>query len=81
MLRLTMLLILLFFTSGDVFAKTPLYTLFAVDVSLSTADKDFAFDIIRETTQTASENQFVGLTLYDDTVRGYVAPVRLDHHK
>ena len=79
MFKHSMFLLLLFiFYSADTFANAPTHTLFAVDVSLSANEKETAFEIIRRTTHVAPETHSIGLTLFDDTVRGYVAPAQLD---
>jgi len=62
-------------------ANTPTHTLFAVDVSLSAGEKDTLFEIIRETTQVVPETHSIGITLFDDTVRGFVAPAQLDEQQ
>lgn len=62
----------------DVSAQTSAHMLFAVDLSLDTASREIAFDVIKEVSVNASESTQVGLTLFDDTVRLYVAPGPLD---
>jgi len=76
--RHTLLLVILLFSGGAAIAQSPTHTLFAVDLSLSTNDKEVAFEIIRETTLNAPETQSVGLTLFDDTVKAFVTPSTLD---
>jgi hypothetical protein len=65
-------------SSSSAFASTSKLTLFAVDLSLSDIDKGLAFDVISETILEASLNQSIGLVLFDDTVRNYVAPQSVD---
>lgn len=78
MFKYSLLLALCLLTSGSVLAQAATYTLFALDVSLSTDNKETAIDIVTEVTLTAPDTQSVGLTLFDDTVRGYIAPSPLD---
>jgi hypothetical protein len=58
----------------DVSAQSPMHILFAVDLSSNTADKELAFDVIKEVTVSAPKSAQIGLTLFDDTVRFYVPP-------
>jgi len=74
-------LVLLLFFSAEVLSETATHTLFAVDVSLSANDKKTAFEIIKETTHSAPETHSIGLTLFDDTVRGFVDPALLDNQQ
>ncbi|MFK8082575.1 MAG: hypothetical protein AB8B97_20030 [Granulosicoccus sp.] len=77
MFKHSLFLVLWLVASGSVFAQATNDTLFAVDLSLDTEDRNAAFEIIRETTLSAPETQSFGLTLFDDTVRGYIAPAPL----
>ncbi len=81
MFKHSLFLVFLFLYSAQVLANTTNYTLFAVDVSLSASDKQAAFEIIRETIRTASEEHSIGLTLFDDTVRDFVKPAQLENQQ
>lgn len=69
-------LFLLFSLSSVTNAEVRPHNVFAVDLSLSVDERAIAFDIIREATLSTTGS--VGLTLFDDTVRGYNAPLPLD---
>jgi len=76
--RYSYFLFLSLFISANALASGPSYTLFAVDLALGANEKATAFEIIRETTLNAPETNKVGLTLFDDTIRGFVAPASLE---
>lgn len=62
----------------NVHAQASTQTLFAVDLSLTARQRDTAYDVIREMTLVAPDNHTIGLTLFDDTVRRFIAPATLD---
>ncbi|NND92130.1 MAG: hypothetical protein HKN42_14820 [Granulosicoccus sp.] len=64
--------------SIDVRAQASTHTLFAVDLSLSARQRSTAYDIVREVTLNAPKAHTIGLTLFDDTVRRFVAPAMLN---
>jgi len=76
--RYSLLLVLSFVFGADVLADKPTHTLFAVDLTLSAEDKKNAIESIKETTLTSPQSHSIGLTLFDDTVRDFVAPARLE---
>lgn len=56
-----------------VHAQASKSTLFAVDVSLNAQERSAAFDLIGETILDIPQDHSLGLTLFDDTVRSFVA--------
>lgn len=79
--KYTLFLVFSLLYSAEVLSETATHTLFAVDVSLSANEKETAFEIIRETAYIAPETHSIGLTLFDDTVRGFVDPAPLDNQQ
>ncbi len=69
------LAILISFNAG---AQESRYTLFAVDLSLSPQQRNMAYDVIREVTLIKTNDHTIGLTLFDDTVRRFIAPAKMD---
>lgn len=78
MFRCCLLLMLALCANSSAVAQELTHSLFAIDLSLGAKDKQAAFDIVRESTLVAPESRLLGLTLFDDTLRAYVAPSSLD---
>lgn len=78
MCRNCLLILLSILSCASAFAQDLTDTLFAVDLSLSANDKRAISEMIRESTLQMPETRSIGLTLFDDTVRGFVAPAVLD---
>jgi len=73
MFKFSIVAIIGMLTASPVYAGKLEQVLFAVDVSMSARQRASAIDVVHEMTNRAPPGMSIGLTLFDDTVRGFVA--------